>query len=157
MLAQASAVAKLAAKISRCCFPISFSYLRTFGGKLLCPSTPFCVSLLHRPPHASPPARTCTVLARPRHCGSQAGSGAGLVLPFPSLLPLIIALFPPNPPHAHRTERLAWVLVYSLCSSSSSSTMNDVLNQDHQPEELRRVRVDMGTLDRVSACKTKEG
>jgi hypothetical protein len=27
--------------------------------------------------------------------------------------------------------------------------MNDVLNQDHQPEELRRVRVDMGTLDRV--------
>ncbi|EWM30133.1 dna replication licensing factor mcm3 [Nannochloropsis gaditana] len=26
--------------------------------------------------------------------------------------------------------------------------MNDVLNQDHQPEELRRVRVDMGTLDR---------
>ncbi|KAM3573056.1 hypothetical protein VYU27_004927, partial [Nannochloropsis oceanica] len=26
--------------------------------------------------------------------------------------------------------------------------MNDVLNQDNQPEELRRVRVDMGTLDR---------
>ena len=103
--------------------------------------------------HSTPQARTCTVLARPRHYGSQAGSGAGLVLPFPSLLPLIIALFPPNPPHAHRTERLAWLLVYLLRSSSSGSKMNDVLNQDHQPEELRRVRVDMGTLDRVSACK----
>jgi len=99
--------------------------------------------------HLHSPCTTTTLWqsSRQRRC---------LILPFPSLLPLIIALFPPNP-HTHRTERLAWLLVYSLCSSRSSSTMNDVLNQDHQPEELRRVRVDMGTLDRVSACKTKEG
>lgn len=58
-----------------------------------------------------------------------------------------------NPPLAQDRRRVAWSLVFLLCSSGSGSKMNDVLNQDHQPEELRRVRVDMGTLDRVSACR----
>jgi hypothetical protein len=59
----ASAVAKLAAKTSRFWHPTSRCYLRTFGGKLLlCPSTPFCVSLLAQ---ATPRPSTSTHLHSP--------------------------------------------------------------------------------------------